>query len=67
MTTNTSAAELFDRLKRKAPEYLDLITATTDAQFEEAFTALLEKATIGHLEKIRSISLHSTRRDFQEC
>jgi hypothetical protein len=50
ISQENSAAELFERLKRKAPEYLDLITATTDGQFEEAFTALLDRA-VGHLEK----------------
>ena len=30
--------------RRKAPEYLDLITAKNDAQFESAFDALLEEA-----------------------
>ena len=45
-----SAAELIDRLKRKAPAYLDLITAETDEEFEAAFTTLLEQAVI-HLEK----------------
>lgn len=45
-----SAAELIDRLKRKAPAYLDLITAESEEDFETAFTALLEQAVI-HLEK----------------
>lgn len=47
---HNSAAELIDRLKRKAPAYLDLITAETDEEFEAAFTTLLERAVI-HLEK----------------
>ena len=34
---------LIELVKRKAPELLDLITAETDDQFENAFTALLEK------------------------
>jgi hypothetical protein len=50
MTANTSAAELFDRLKRKAPEYLDLITADTEEEFEKAFTPLMERA-VKHLEQ----------------
>jgi hypothetical protein len=47
--TKDSAAELIDRIKRKAPEYLDLLTAETDAEFEKAFDAILGKAII-HLE-----------------
>ncbi len=45
-----SANDLVDRIKRKAPEYLDLLTADTDADFESAFDALLEKA-IADLER----------------
>lgn len=45
-----SAGELFERIKRKAPEYIDLLIAETDADFEAAFTVLLEKA-VTHLEK----------------
>lgn len=45
-----SAAELVERLKRKAPAYVDLLTAESVAEFEAAFAALLEKA-ISHLEK----------------
>jgi hypothetical protein len=45
-----SAAELIDRLMRKAPAYLDLITAETVEEFEAAFTSLLERAVI-HLEQ----------------
>ena len=45
-----SIAELFDRMRSKAPAYLDLFTAETDEQFEEAFTALLDGA-VRHLEK----------------
>jgi hypothetical protein len=40
----TSVAALVELLARKAPEYLDLMTAETDADFERAFDALLEKA-----------------------
>ncbi len=51
MTTDKdSLAELFDRIKRKSPAYIDLITAGTDEEFEVAFTTILEKA-ISHLEK----------------
>jgi hypothetical protein len=46
---NSNADELVEVLKRKAPEYLDLLTAETDAQFEGAFDLLLEKA-VSHLE-----------------
>jgi hypothetical protein len=47
-----SAAEMFERIKRKAPEYIDLLTAETDAEFEAAFTVLLERSVL-HLEKNR--------------
>ncbi len=39
-----SAAELVERLKRKAPEYLDLVTAETDDDFEKAFTGIIDVA-----------------------
>ena len=53
MTTDRdSAAELFERLKRKAPALLDLFTAETEDEFETAFTVLLEGA-VTHLEKNR--------------
>jgi len=45
-----SAENLVDRIKRKAPEYLDLLTADTDAEFEAAFDAILGKA-IASLEE----------------
>lgn len=45
-----SAGEMFERIKRKAPEYIDMLTAETDADFEAAFTVLLERA-VTHLEK----------------
>ncbi len=48
--TKGSAEDLIEMLKRKAPEYLDLLTATTDEEFEAAFTAVLGKA-VHHLEK----------------
>lgn len=47
-----SAAALIERLRRKAPAYLDLLTAETTAEFETAFTTLLEGA-VTHLEKNR--------------
>jgi hypothetical protein len=45
-----SLLALVEQLKRKAPEYLDLISAQTDQEFEEAFDSLLEGA-VSHLEK----------------
>ncbi|MGD0696917.1 MAG: hypothetical protein ABSB82_19035 [Terriglobia bacterium] len=39
-----SAAELVEQIKRKAPEYLDLLTAVTISEFEKAFDAILGKA-----------------------
>jgi hypothetical protein len=47
--TNASALSLVERIKRKAPEYLDLLTSETDAEFDKAFDAILERAII-HLE-----------------
>lgn len=51
-THNDSLAAYIERLKRTAPELLDLITAATDEEFEAAFTTLLEHG-IRHLEKNR--------------
>lgn len=48
-----SAKDLVDRLARTAPELLDLTTARTDEEFEEAFDAILEKALMG-LEESRN-------------
>ncbi|QYM80702.1 hypothetical protein K0B96_08915 [Horticoccus luteus] len=44
-----SAARLVELIRRKAPEYLDLLTASTDEEFDAAFEALLGPA-IAHLE-----------------
>ena len=45
MTTgNNSAAELIRSIERKAPEYLDLLTAEPDEEFERAFDAVLQRA-----------------------
>ncbi|WP_225072165.1 hypothetical protein [Desulfuromonas sp. CSMB_57] len=45
MSTNTdSVAALVERIQKKAPEYLDLLTAETDADFEQAFNAVLATA-----------------------
>jgi hypothetical protein len=45
-----SVSELVDRLRAKAPAYLDLLTAKTDEEFEAAFTTLLE-TVVRQLEK----------------
>jgi len=36
--------ELLEAIKRKAPEYYDLLVVKTDEEFEQAFTTLLEQA-----------------------
>lgn len=41
---------LIEQIRRKAPAYLDLLTAETDDQFEAAFEVVLE-AAVRHLEK----------------
>lgn len=46
MTGNDSLQNLVDRIARKAPEYLDLLTAETSSDFDAAFDALLEKTII---------------------
>jgi hypothetical protein len=43
---------LSEMMRKKAAEYFDLLAARTDAEFEAAFDALLERA-IAHLEKNR--------------
>jgi len=45
-----SAENLVARIRRKAPEYLDLLTAETESEFESAFDAILGKA-IASLEE----------------
>jgi hypothetical protein len=45
-----SVFELFELLKRTAPQYLDLLTSKTGDEFEAAFDVLLEKA-VEHLEQ----------------
>lgn len=50
MTSRDSIAELVEILRRKAPEYLDLMTATSEDEFEKAFIVLLERA-VSHLER----------------
>lgn len=37
-------------IQRKAPEYFNLLTAATEEEFENAFTALLQEA-VAHLER----------------
>jgi len=48
-TALNNAADFVEMMRRKAPETLDLFTAETEAEFENAFDALLERAVI-HLE-----------------
>ena len=48
--SSESAFNYVEMIKKKAPEYLDLITAETDSQFESSFDDILEKALL-HLEK----------------
>src|SRR4051812_25259471 len=52
-----SVFALVDKIKRKAPEYLDLLTAQTEAEFDCAFEAILEKAVL---------KLESNKRNFRE-
>jgi hypothetical protein len=47
---NDSAIELVDWIRRKAPEYVDLLTAESDAAFEKAFDAILGRA-IAQMER----------------
>lgn len=44
-----SAYQMVEIIKRKAPEFLDLMSASTDAEFESAFDALIGRA-VGQLE-----------------
>ena len=51
MTRNDDTLLAFmETIQRKAPEYLTLLSATTESEFEEAFDSLLSKA-ICHLEE----------------
>ena len=45
-TTAGSAKDLIGMVQRKAPEYMDLLTAETTEEFESAFDTLLEKAIV---------------------
>lgn len=47
-----TALEYYERIKQKAPEYIALLTAITDEEFETAFTTLLGQA-VNHLQKNR--------------
>jgi hypothetical protein len=44
---NSNAHDLVERIRRKGPEFLDLICADSDEAFEAAFDAILEKALHG--------------------
>jgi hypothetical protein len=44
-----NAFDLIEMMRQKAPEYLDLLTATTEAEFEKAFDSILQVAVM-HLE-----------------
>ena len=46
-------ADLVRRIERKAPEYLDLLTADSDTEVEQAFNALLD-ASLRRLESNRT-------------
>lgn len=50
MANADSAAALIEIIRRKAPEYLDVLTAKTNEDFDEAFDAILGKA-ISSLER----------------
>jgi len=47
-----NARDLIKLIERKAPEYLDLLTAKTDEEFEEAFDAVLSQG-VAFLEENR--------------
>jgi hypothetical protein len=51
--SQSNALALIEQIRRKAPEYLDLLTAVTDREFETAFDAVLGPA-IAHLEENKS-------------
>jgi len=52
--TTGSAFDLVERIRRRAPEFLDLFTAETDDAFDTAIDALLEKLVV-HLEANRTL------------
>lgn len=41
---SNSVRDVVEQIRRKGPEFLDLMTARTDAEFQSAFLALLERA-----------------------
>lgn len=45
--SKSNAHDFFERMRRKGPEYFDLISAESDEEFEAAFDVLLEKAIHG--------------------
>jgi hypothetical protein len=45
-----SLFDLFELMKKKAPEYIKLLTAQSEAEFDEAFDAMLERA-VSRLEQ----------------
>lgn len=49
ITHDNSLFELLELTKVKAPEYFDLISAKTEAEFEKAFDVFIERA-VSHLE-----------------
>ena len=48
-TPGNTLEDLVEILKRQAPQTLDLLTARSEMEFEQAFSALLEQA-VNHLE-----------------
>jgi hypothetical protein len=50
MSTDNSLFALVDMLKQKAPQYINLVTAQSDVDFETAFAGLLENA-VSQLEQ----------------
>jgi hypothetical protein len=50
MSSSSNAERLLELMREKSPEYLNLITARTDAEFELAFAALLGPA-VARLEE----------------
>lgn len=54
MTQKKTVFDLIEVLKKKAPEYLDLLTAKTNEEFEDAFIPVLEKA-VEQLESNKSL------------
>jgi hypothetical protein len=51
MSKNTGTLDsLINHIRRKAPEYLDLFSAQSEAEFDAALDGLLERA-VSHLEK----------------